>query len=216
MRDLLAQRMPDPDMDFSDFPVFIWPDEKQTFYRIAGEDPETGKSLGPWWFSNTGRGRFDLSGEWGTLYAGHDELAGILEKLGFYRAEGLPITYGMLKMLHIWKLSAPFTDTRLAAMCSIRSGSYGVTNEIGDSCPYNITQAWAERLADEVFHGIRYKTRFDTRVVCYGIALFGKAGAHDWNAEYLCDGADDRILKMFQDAGVTVIQPPTFSSMEVI
>lgn len=207
-------KSPRAGLDVTNFPIHAWSEGGEFFFRATMADPQTKKSFGPWWFSNNGEGRFDLSGSRGTLYGGHDEQSAIFEKLGPRRDE-YPISHTNLKEYYVWRLPVD-RSTRLASMCDVRSQSYGITNEIGDMTPYDIPQDWAEYFDNRGFHGIRFKSRFDTRVVCHGIALFGDAGARNWAADFICRLDDQRIVEMLEDAGYFVPLPPTLAELTVL
>ncbi len=70
----------------------------------------------------------------------------------------------------------------LADCASSRARAYGLTAEIHSTPDYTVTQAWAARLSEAGFGGMRYFLRHDPGQHLVGIALFGPAGVPHWAA----------------------------------
>lgn len=129
-----------------DFPVLtIAPD--QAFYRVVL------RGRLPWWFGSTMDSRFDLALPNGTCYASEEALAALLEVIG----PG-PVTHEFVASRRLRRLFLP-QERRLADSCARRASQHGVTAEIGTILPYDLTQAWAQRLHQAGFGGIAYWLR---------------------------------------------------------
>ena len=137
---------------------------KTVLWRAVLEDN------GPWWFSCSMAGRFDLSQPRGTCYLSTDPLTAVLE---VYRA-GVLITTEELGRRRLHKLHVPASRS-LANLTSRSAAGFGLTLEIHSHPRYDLTQAWASRLRETGAEGLLYLARHDP---CPGpcVALFGPAG----------------------------------------
>jgi hypothetical protein len=130
---------------------------------------------GPWWFSGSGRGRFDPVGTpFGTCYLAERPIGAWVEvfrkRMLLHEAEVLErsllsVTLGR--------------DLRLADLTSRRALGFGVTSSLGAGHSYDEAQQFAVAAVAAGFEGIRYLVRHDPAQQLYGIALFGPAGAPD-------------------------------------
>lgn len=128
---------------------------------------------GPWWFSSSMAGRFDLAVPGGTCYLATDALTAVLELVGPELAGGAVAT-GTLDKRRLRELEAP--GDRSLADPTARRASAWVTAEIHDLVPYGLPQRWAAALAAAGAEGVRYFVRHDPSRAAYGVALFGEAG----------------------------------------
>lgn len=128
---------------------------------------------GPWYFANSGKGRFDLTGPRGTCYAALDAAVAFVEV--FYGFRIVPTTE--LAGLAVSALRAPRL-VRLADCTSSMAVGHLVTAEIATTADYRLTQRWAAAFAEAGFGGVRYWARHDTGRG-HALALFGPAGAPD-------------------------------------
>jgi hypothetical protein len=126
---------------------------------------------GPWWFSNNGGGRFDLSGPEGTCYTAEAALITLLEAWSGIDVIARPELAGR----DISRVAAR-RDLRLADATSNRAIQFGVTSELFTTTDYALTQHWAQALRDAGFDGIRYWARHDLRHVHACLAVFAASG----------------------------------------
>jgi len=129
---------------------------------------------GPWWFSCSGQGRFDLSPPLGTCYLTRDPLAALLEIIGPTLEGGL-VSDRFIAERRLRELRPPRLR-QLADLTSKKSSGHGVTAEIFTITPYTLPQAWAARLHEAGFDGLGYSVRHDPSSTADGVALFGAAG----------------------------------------
>lgn len=129
--------------------------------------------MDPWWFSSSGRGRFDLKlvRGYGTCYLAQTEVAGLLETFpGMQVVDEADVdkraTFEVV-------LAAP---QRLANCCAPSAGKFGVNAEIHDGLDYEKCQRWAAAFYGANFDGIRYFVRSDPGRALIAYALFDPAG----------------------------------------
>lgn len=135
----------------------------------------TQSQLGPWWFSSSGEGRFDLRSPHGTCYTAADPAGALLEVVGPDRTGGaLCREFFDARRLHELHVDRPHALAHLAAR---PSASFGITAEISTLVPYDLPQAWAAALHRAGADGVAYALRHDPEG-SLGCALFGEAGAH--------------------------------------
>ena len=131
---------------------------------------------GPWWFSCSLAGRFDLAAPLGTCYLATDEITAVLE---VFRSGAL-ITTEELGRRRLHRLRVPASHT-LANLTSRRTAGFGLTLEIHSHPHYDLTQAWAQRLHEAGAEGLFYLARHDPSPDSC-VALFGPAGERaDWD-----------------------------------
>jgi RES domain-containing protein len=131
----------------------------------------------PWWFSNTGSGRFDLTvkagapADSGTCYFGRESAGCFVEV--FRRAL---ISPEEVEVRRIAAFSLP-SEVNLADCTATRSRVFGVTGEIHSGLDYALTQEWAAAFFRAGFDGIQYLLRHNPAQRSVGIALFGPSGS---------------------------------------
>jgi hypothetical protein len=129
---------------------------------------------GPWWFSDSGEGRFDLKSPEGTCYTSVQAIAAVLEVIGPNVREGV-VSQEFIeqRVLYTLELREPAS---LAMLANRAAAGFGLTHEIHTITPYDLPQAWARHLRKAGFDGLRYSVRHDPAPNDDGIALFGEAG----------------------------------------
>lgn len=211
----LAQQAPDSGLDWATFPAYR-PRTGAVLWRAARRGRE------PWWFCACGNCHFDLDAPRGTCYAGTDELAGILESIGYEWARGSPLTVAFLRgrALHACPAS-DLLDGPLANLTSRKAVGFRITNELSDMTPYAIPRAFA-RLLDaahkgsrRVFGGIRLRTRFDTGNTARGVALFGDAGPRT-RANATEQKITEELVNALVELGLRISGPPPLSALSVV
>jgi len=131
-------------------------------------------SNGPWHFSTSGGGRFDLTdgGAVGTCYFAEDPLAAFVEV--FRDFIGRPLPRVEIEKRRLFSVRLP-QITSLADVTHDHAQAFGVDSSIGASteADYPFSQAFAAQCRTGGFGGIRYWVRhsLDHRLV--GVALFG-------------------------------------------
>lgn len=150
-----------------------------TLYRICSSS-----HLSPWFFKNSGLGRFDLvrDGTHGTCYFANDAIAAICEVL----RDDLKPAEDWFVARSCWslRLDDPASEGPIVDLLSSKLRAKGITNEIWACSPgesftgYRRPQAWADVFFKDgfggLFHGVRHLPDPDAR----GISLFGPVGAY--------------------------------------
>jgi len=172
----------------------------------------------PWWFCRCGGCRFDLEDPveplMGTLYAGTDEVSGVMETIGPELVGGT-ISRRFLADRTVWMLSYD-RPLHVAELASPAAVGLGVTNELASMTPYAIPQAWASALHQAGWDGISYRTRFNTGSVATGLALFDLAGSHpDWPAEAIGSADAPVIVSSLAARGIAVDDPPPLAALSL-
>jgi hypothetical protein len=168
-----ASYLGDPPSDVRQFPRYRLR-AGTTIYRIHREE------FGPWWFSDDGRGRFDLvllPGQ-GTCYLAQRAVGGLLEAFKGMRMVSEEDMAARRECAIVLS-----RDLLLANCCVAAAGKFGVNAEIHTTEVYGKTQAWAAALRRAGFDGIRYFLRSDPSLKLIGYAIFDVAGeppAHRW------------------------------------
>lgn len=142
-------------------------DPRQTLWRVTRE------GHGPWWFSCTLEGRFDLPEPRGTCYLATDPISAVLEVVGPERIAGL-ISTDHLADRRLYELRVPETYT-LCDLTARQAAGLGITLEIHSHADYQLTRAWAQRLSEAGAEGLLHCARHDPSGG-RGVALFGTAG----------------------------------------
>ncbi|HEX6237791.1 MAG TPA: RES family NAD+ phosphorylase [Acidimicrobiales bacterium] len=163
----------------------------------------TSADHGPWWFSSTGEGRFDLAPPRGTCYLADDEVGAVLEVLG-------PLTMivpSWAKRRSLWHLDLPAQCS--AADLTVRAArGFGITAEVMSIVPYRVPQMWAGALAAAGYQGIRYRIRHDPGGA-RALALFGATGERtSWPRGRRRAIDDDLLAQVAHQAGITVAPIP--------
>ncbi|WP_377449714.1 RES domain-containing protein [Rhodococcoides fascians] len=138
-------------------------------------------SNGPWWFSSSGGGRFDLKPPRGTCYLAYDELTAIRETVGAPLAASGVISAEFAATRQLSALTVPH-DHHLADTCSHEAANYGLNRELVSMTPYAVPHEWASTF-DATLDGIQYQTRFTTGPNPNAAALFADAGEQPWPAD---------------------------------
>ena len=153
------------------FPQFLLAD-KRPIFRLVRD------GLGPWWFSSSLNGRFDLPAPEGTCYLASDELGAILEHLGPELLPGGCVPASLLTGRHVRELRVP-RPFRLADSLRERAVRW-VTAELSTLVPYGMAQAWARAFRGAGYEGVRYSTRHSTSRRRESYALFDASGERRW------------------------------------
>jgi hypothetical protein len=131
----------------------------------------------PWWFSNTGDGRFDLTlktgapRDAGTCYFGREQAGCFVE---VFRRSLVPQEEVDARRIAACPLPS---EVSLADCTSTHSRVFGITAEIHSGPDYAMTQAWAAAFFRAGFDGIQYLLRHNPAQSSVGVALFGPAGS---------------------------------------
>lgn len=205
-RQRVAQREP-PD-DLAGFPTTT---HSQRVFRAA--------RLAPWWFCSCGDCRFDLDSsspfEQGTLYAGTDEITGVLETVG-PELIGKTISSRFLIDRIVWELAYDRAVV-LADLTAGAASGFGVTNELSSMVPFVVPQRWASAFERHGLDGISYRTRFNLSPKPTGVALFDAVGSHpDWPAAKVCGADHERIVSALAARNISVADPPALASLTVL
>jgi hypothetical protein len=201
-RERVAQGPPPPDLvGFPSYRVEVMHD----LYRAHAA------SLGAWWFSSDKSGRFDLPPPGGTCYLALDPESAVRERLGPVLGGGDSVPESLLADVVVSRLHAPVA-AELADLQSRAAARHGVTRELETMVPYAVPQAWARAFAGAGLRGIRYGPRF-TPGEGSAVALFGTAGAADWDHDpdpvpaRQVPGAP-KALTAPRRSDLTVVRPP--------
>lgn len=159
---------------------------------------------GPWWFSSTGGGRFDLTPPRGTCYLAFDELTAIRETVGEALATTGIISETFAAERQLSTLTVPHAHN-LADTCAETAADFGLTRELSSMTPYAVPQEWAAAFAAVSFAGLRYQTRFTTGPAANAVALFGDAGEA---ATWPTDPTPEPLVAAARRHGFTVARPP--------
>lgn len=167
--------------------------------------------VGPWWFSSSGAGRFDLPAPRGTCYLASSYAAAVRERLGPELAARGTVTMSLLEDRVVSALKIP-VDIRAANVNAAAAATYGVTRELPVMVPYDVPQAWAASFAAAGFGGIVAGLRF-TPGGTDGLAVFGAAGeGSDWPRDAHPKPAVDVAAQL----GVHVVAPPRSTDVTVV
>ncbi|AMY56204.1 MULTISPECIES: RES family NAD+ phosphorylase [Nocardiaceae] len=166
-------------------------------------------SLGPWWYSSNGGGRFDLEAPDGTCYLAEDEVVTLLEIFGGQQV--VPRYEVDARAASTITLDA---DIRLADLTANTGVALGVTAEIFTTADYPLTQRWAAALREAGFEGLRYWARHDLEHARRCIALFGQAGVageehrHTVQATVTLSERADLLERWREETGVAILDVP--------
>jgi len=136
------------------------------------------RDRGPWWFSSSGEGRFDLPAPAGTCYLADSPVSALRERLGTVLGESPAVPASLLEDAVVSTLSVP-EDVALADLESAAASRFGIIRELGTMVPYAVPQAWARGFANAGHGGVRYAPRFSTGETS-SYAVFGPSGASRW------------------------------------
>jgi hypothetical protein len=163
----------------------------------------------PWWFSNSGGGRFDITSETGfpdigTCYFGREPVGCFIES---FREIQIP-----QEEVEARRISTLFlrSEVNLADCAAARSREFGITAEIHSNPNYAVTQAWAAAFFRAGFDGIHYLLRHNPAQRSAGIAIFGPAGSPaDYPAPITEPIGWDLLRKVARRFGVRIRPSPT-------
>jgi hypothetical protein len=164
---------------------------------------------GPWWFSSSGKGRFDLAEPKGTCYVAESEVTTLLEAWA-----GMQVVPGYLVgECDTSRLHLP-ADVTVADLTSNRAVQFGVTAEIFTTTDYPLAQLWASAFHKAGFDGIRYWARHDLAHTAACLALFGPYGSpkastgfDDFSTEHL-PNRTDLLDELGRETGISVLAIP--------
>lgn len=198
------------------------------------------KNFGPWWFSSSGDGRFDLSVEgldetrcssvpksreqraleaaegMGTCYLGDSPATSMRERLGLplVSAGCVPISEVADVLLSKLHLHHEFILANINDHDG-NSANFGVTTELAASSPYEICQSWAREFNLEGLHGIYYKSRFNPALTACSVALFGESGSRMGSPEWRIDVNPMNGLEAAMLANIEVFEDPEVGELTV-
>lgn len=155
---------PPPPDRLAAFPHYSYPTDVEIFRSHA-------HGRGACWFSNSGKGRFDLAAPDGTCYAAESAVVALLEAWGGMQI--VPDYLAAQRDMSRLRIDDPAPVADMTSNAAIR---FGVTAEVFATGDYPMTQLWAAALHRAGFAGIRYWARHDLAHTAACLALFGPAG----------------------------------------
>ena len=172
------------------------------------------KGRGPWWFGNSGNGRFDLPSPHGTCYLAADELSALLEVIGPERmGGGISTLFFDRRRFRRLRLPRP---TRLADLTSRRCAGFGITLEIHAVVPYDRTQAWASGFHRAGAGGLLYFVRHDPSGG-KGVALFSKAGERkSWRRGRELPISPKILARLRDECGFEIVEVPSLRQLRIV
>ncbi|HDL41806.1 MAG TPA: RES domain-containing protein, partial [Actinobacteria bacterium] len=177
----------------------------QRFYRCSQT------SNGPWWFSSSGDGRFDLRAPRGTCYLATDPIVAVREALGPTEGRRI-VTSRWFEQRSVRLLRLP-RAVRVASVVEPAASRHGVTLEINTVIPYTVPQAWAEAFDVAGFGGVAYLLRHSASPE-RGIALFSAAGERtSWRRGIASPLAPSIVRALERRFGIEVVDPPSTRSL---
>ena len=162
-----AQRAPRHDEPAADFPAVPFPVTNLRRAHSVG--------LGPWWFSNSGRGRFDLRPTEGTCYVADDVETATREHLRELVVDTQSVSSDRAEHFAVTTVRASLAGS-MGDISDGRAQRHGVVRELSDTRDYDLAQEWARAFARSGFAGIRYASRFTSGLLPNAWARFGPAG----------------------------------------
>lgn len=172
------------------------------------------KGYGPWWFSSSLEGRFDLPEPDGTCYLAAEEMGALLELIGPDLESGA-VSTDFFRERRLWELQVP-RELKLADSVSRKASGFGVTAEIGSMVPYGLPQAWAARLYAEGFEGLLYWLRHDPSRT-EGYALFGPHGERkSWEKGQDRPISGELIERLESECSIEVLPVPRADQLRLI
>ncbi len=204
-RQTVAQQPPDPSGDYTGFPArtvragTVW-------YRHHRDDQ------GPWWFTNTLQGRFDLPAPDGTCYLADSQQVAARERVGPDLAAAGRVAASVVTGRIVSKLFLPHTIVAANLGSDSAANHSGVTGELAVMVGYVVPQAWAQTLWAAGFGGILARLRF-TPSAQRQLALFGPAGPRpDWPVDSQPTPLADIAARMRID----VVDPPHTDQITIV
>lgn len=186
-------------------------------WRITGSS----HAATPWWFSNSGDGRFDLnrhSGH-GTCYLADSPLGCLLETIWRDAVPtGDPNLFPPIAPSEVAALRAVQVEVPSDHRCADVTGegttqlhtSFGITDAVGTCDSYLIPQEWAGAWHAQHFGGVAYRLSHGTGLV--GWALFGEEGGRGLPAVTI-HLIDDELLT---HDGIRIEMAPSMAELAVV
>lgn len=193
-------RRPAVDEDFTGFPRFALRPQR-TLWRVVRD------GHGPFWFSSSMQGRFDLPAPEGTCYLAGDDLTALLEVLGPGLLAGGLVPTSMLRGRCLRRLGV----ARALGLAHTRSrrAARWVTAEIASITPYAIPQLWARAFRRAGFEGVWYSARHVPSPRACAAALFGTAGEHtDWPPGRRVPISERHVARLRASCGIELFETP--------
>jgi hypothetical protein len=156
----------------------------------------------PWFYSNSGDGRFDLLEPTdGTCYFASDIPAALREKLGPTWKRTIPVLADDLKQYRAWLFRPRLTrPLRVPRITDDAWQGLNLTLEACADTDYPKSNRWATALFRAGYTGLRYSLRHAPAARHFGLALFGRCGSSDSedHLKIVSDGmVDDRDVRRF-------------------
>lgn len=205
-RQTVLQQGPDPDSDYRRFPY-------RTFKAGSRWYRQHNITVGPWWFSSSMEGRFDLPAPNGTCYLASTREAATRERIGPDIAAKGRVAISVLKDRVVSALALP-QGVRAANLDSDRAmDRYRVTGELTVMTPHEMTQAWAVALHAAGFGGVSGRLRFTVSPHHHGLALFGDGGPRpDWHA----DPRPESLVVVARRMSISIVRPPDDDQLTIV
>lgn len=182
--------------------------------RICGAKHEA-----PWYFDNSGDGRFNLVGTAdGTCYTASDFVGATREVLGHDFQEGDPIPPDFFAVRVAWLLEPELSQW--SEIVDLRDDCWQrvqLTQELWACHTYELPQAWALAFRSAGHAGMRTGLRHSLSADRFGVALFGPAGAQtsDWRfVECERNEITESMVSEFVQATGIVVAPTPIDSGE--
>ncbi|MCB1257696.1 MAG: RES family NAD+ phosphorylase [Microthrixaceae bacterium] len=205
-----------PFVDLSAFPTSGC-DKGTELWRIAAAE----RATAPWWFSNSGEGRFDLNRHsgYGTCYLAESPLGCLLETI--WRdvvPTGDPNVLPPIAAAEVASLRAVKVKVPSNYRCADVTGqgskqlhtSFGITDAIGTCDSYLRPQEWAGAWRAHDLDGVAYRLSHGTGL--NGWALFGQEGARNLPGVSI-HHVNNELLNA---EGVSISSAPGIAELDVV
>lgn len=204
-RNVVAQGSPPPGTGLASFPSVVLAGGERK-YRAHSVD------YGPWFFSNSGFGRFDLAGKRGTCYLADTVETAMRESLGTILHTAGVVTAIRADSLKV-SLVGISRKIKAANINDPAAARHHVTRELATMGGYEIPQAWSAAVDGAGFGAIRYATRFTTDPGPNAWAIFGAAGPDAAGIVYPDEAIRGR--QACADSGIIVVGTPPARSLTI-
>lgn len=190
-RQRMVQHGPTPGAHLALAPVAEY-EQGHEFFRAHSQQ------FGPWFYSSSMQGRFDLPAPKGTCYLASNPGAAVREVLGDRLSQGrrIPISLTEGRVISRMPLPAP---VRSANVSHDDAFTLGITGELTSMPHYDVPQAWASAFYAAGFDALTYRPRFSPGD-SLALALFGEAAEHQAPSGFestLAQAATDLGLELF-------------------
>ncbi len=174
---------------------------------------------GPWWFSSSMEGRFDLAPPLGTCYLGLSMIVAVRERVRDQALSGT-VNVKLARGFLVSRLHAT-TPARLADVDGTPDGAVdGLTRALYSTDDYGCTCGWAAACLRDQFDGVFYPSCYTVGRAERAIALFGTAGAdasrrvdaHPISGERAAIIAGLRLAPVPHTSDVAHVSPPPRST----